>query len=116
MARFASPSMPYVELITASNFTFLSGASHPAELLEQAATLGLGGIGISDRNSLAGVVRGHVAARVIWETQPDFRYLVGVRLVFTDGTPDIVAYPTDRAAYGRLCLLLTTGNRRAPKG
>ena len=108
--------MPYVELITASNFTFLSGASHPAELLEQAATLGLGGIGICDRNSFAGVVRGHVAARVIWEALPDFRYLVGVRLVFTDGTPDIVAYPTDRAAYGRLCLLLTTGNRRAPKG
>jgi hypothetical protein len=47
---------------------------------------------------------------------PSFRYLVGMRLVFTDDTPDIVAYPTDRAAYGRLCQLLTTGNRRALKG
>ncbi|MDC9823985.1 error-prone DNA polymerase [Devosia sp. ZB163] len=108
--------MPYVELISASNFTFLSGASHPAELLEQAACLNLGGIGICDRNSFAGVVRGHVAARVIWEAMPTFRYLVGVRLSFVDGTPDIIAYPTDRAAYGRLCFLLTTGNRRALKG
>lgn len=108
--------MPYVELVSASNFSFLRGASHPGELVHQAAALGLGGIGICDRNSFAGVVRGHIAAREVWSNNPGFRYLVGVRLVFTDGTPDIVAYPTDRAAYGRLCALLTTGNRRAPKG
>jgi len=108
--------MPYVETVTASNFTFLDGASHPGELVLQAAALGLAGISICDRNSFAGVVRGHLAARDVWAVDPSFRYLVGVRLVFADGTPDIVAYPTDRAAYGRLSQLLTTGNRRAPKG
>ncbi|RYE49813.1 MAG: error-prone DNA polymerase [Hyphomicrobiales bacterium] len=108
--------MAYVELVAASNFSFLSGASHPAELVHQAAALGLGGIGICDRNSFAGAVRGHIAARDVWKVDPPFRYLVGVRLSFTDGTPDVIAYPTDRAAYGRLCALLTTGNRRAPKG
>jgi len=108
--------MAYVELVTSSNFSFLRGASHPGELVLQAAALGLGGIGIADRNSFAGVVRGHIAARDVWKNSPSFRYLVGVRLVFIDGNPDIVAYPTDRAAYGRLCALLTTGNRRAPKG
>lgn len=108
--------MPYAELVTTSNFSFLRGGSHPAELVHQAAALGLSGIGITDRNSFAGVVRGHIAAREVWATNPSFRYLVGVRLVFSDKTPDIIAYPTDRAAYGRLCKLLTTGNRRAEKG
>jgi len=106
----------YAELVSASNFSFLRGASHPGELVHQAAALGLRGIGVCDRNSFAGVVRGHVAARDIWKDDPTFRYLVGVRLAFTDTTPDIVAYPTDRAAYGRLCALLTTGNRRVAKG
>ncbi len=108
--------MVYVETVTASNFTFLYGASHPGELVLQAAAMGLGGIGLCDRNSFAGVVRGHLAAREVWQADPNFHYLVGVRLAFMDGTHDIVAYPTDRAAYGRLCQLLTTGNRRAPKG
>jgi error-prone DNA polymerase len=106
----------YTELVAASNFSFLRGASHPGELVHQAAALGLTGIGITDRNSFAGVVRGHVAAREVAEARPDFRYVVGVRLVFSDQTPDIIAYPTDRAAYGRLCALLTIGNRRAVKG
>lgn len=68
--------------------------------------------------SFAGVVRGHVEAREIQRENSDFRYLVGVRLVFSldEGSPKIAAYPTDLAAYGRLCLLLTTGNRRAEKG
>jgi error-prone DNA polymerase len=108
--------MACIELVACSNFTFLEGASHPGELVLQAAALGLGGIGICDRNSFAGVVRGHLGARDVWAVDPTFHYLVGVRLGFTDGTPDIVAYPTDRTAYGRLCQLLTTGNRRAPKG
>jgi error-prone DNA polymerase len=107
--------MANIELVAPSNFTFLSGASHPAELVAEAADLGLGGVGVCDRNSFAGVVRGHIAAREEWKTRPEFRYLFGVRLAFTDGTPE-VAYPSDRAAYGRLCALLTTGNRRAPKG
>jgi energy-coupling factor transporter ATP-binding protein EcfA2 len=104
------------QLVSTSNFSFLRGGSHPGELVHQAAALGLAGIGLADRNSFAGVVRGHIAAREVSASNPAFRYLVGVRLVFSDKTPDIIAYPTDRAAYGRLCLLLTTGNRRAVKG
>lgn len=106
--------MSYFELGATSNFSFLRGGSHPEELVTQAATSGLDGLGLCDRNSFAGVVRAHVAMREI--TQTDFRFLVGVRLVFVDGTPDILAYPTDRSAYGRLCALLTLGNRRAEKG
>ncbi|MEO5807738.1 error-prone DNA polymerase [Devosia sp.] len=106
----------YAELVTTSNFSFLRGGSHPFELVGQAAGLGLAGLGLCDRNSFAGVVRGHVAMRELQKTNPDFRYVVGTRLVFNDETPDIVAYPMDRAAYGRLCALLTLGNRRAPKG
>ncbi|HEV7718009.1 MAG TPA: error-prone DNA polymerase, partial [Arsenicitalea sp.] len=108
--------MGYAELATTSNFSFLQGGSHPGELVLQAAAMGLSGLGICDRNSFAGVVRGYVAARDVAKTHPDFRYVVGTRLVFADDTPEIIAYPTDRAAYGRLCALLTTGNRRAEKG
>ena len=107
----------YAELVSTSNFSFLRGGSHPDELVVRAASLGLSGLGLCDRNSFAGVVRAHVMMReVIKKTAPDFRYLVGVRLVFADGTPDIVAYPTDRSAYGRLCQMLTRGNLRAEKG
>src|SRR5690606_33836457 len=109
---------PYAELVAASNFSFLRGGSHPEELVSAAMHLGLSGIGICDRNSFAGVVRGHVVARDHKDQFPDFRYVVAVRLAFADGTPDIVAYPTDRDAYGRLCRLLTRGNLRkeAEKG
>jgi error-prone DNA polymerase len=111
----------YAEFGAATNFSFLRGASHPEEMVEQAAVLGLAGIGIADRNSLAGVVRAYSAAKE-WRDREDgvstrdLRLAVGSRLVFTDGTPDILAYPKDRAAYGRLCRLLTLGNRRADKG
>ncbi|MEP2927131.1 MAG: error-prone DNA polymerase [Bauldia litoralis] len=101
----------FAELAVTTNFSFLRGGSHPEELVGEAARLGLAGIAVADRNTLAGVVRGHVAARTA-----GFRYAVGCRLVFRDGTPDILAWPTDRAAYGRLCRLLTLGNRRAAKG
>ena len=111
-----SPAPGFVELVTTSNFTFLQGGSHPEELVVGAAHLGLSGLGICDVNSLAGVVRGHVAVRDLAPTHPQFRYLCGTRLVFADGTPDIVAYPKDRKAYGHVCHLLTTGNRRAKKG
>jgi error-prone DNA polymerase len=76
----------------------------------------MAGFGLCDRNSFAGVVRGLVAFREIAAEFPGFRYLVGTRLVFSDGTPDIVAYPTDRNAYGRLCKLLTIGNLAGEKG
>ena len=108
--------MPYAELITTSNFSFLRGGSHPEELIIRAAELELSGIGLCDRNSLAGVVRAHVAMRDVIKTHPGFRYVVGARLVFADATPEVIVYPVDRPAYARLCALLTKGNRRAVKG
>ena len=106
----------YAELACLSNFSFLRGGSHPGELVTRAEALGIGAIGLCDRNSFAGVVRAHVGARHVHEQGGSVRYLTGVRLCFADGTPDILAYPTDRPAYGRLCALLTIGNRRAGKG
>ena len=106
----------YAELVSTSNFSFLRSGSHPEELVAAAIALGHDGIGICDRNSFAGVVRGYVAARDLKEQNPEFRYVVGVRLVFSDGAPDIIAYPSDRAAYGRLCRMLTRGNLRGEKG
>jgi len=102
---------PYAELAVTTNFSFLRGASHPEELAFTAAELGLAGVAVADRNSLAGVVRGHLAAK-----EAGLAYVVGCRLVFRDRTPDIFAWPKDRPAYGRLCRLLTVGNRRAEKG
>ncbi|MDB5596701.1 MAG: dnaE [Hyphomicrobiales bacterium] len=106
----------YAEFAVTSNFTFLRGASHPEEMVAQAMELGLTGIGIADRNSLAGVVRAHVYARENEALAKGLRVVTGARLVFCDGTPDILAYPRDRAAYGRLSRLLTRGNLRAEKG
>jgi error-prone DNA polymerase len=103
----------YLEFAVASNFSFLRGASHAEELVLQAAHIGLDGIGLCDRNSVAGVVRGHLIKR---ERQLALAYHPGARLVFADGTPDIIAYPRDREAWGRLCRLLTRGNLRAEKG
>src|SRR5271169_6894088 len=105
--------MPYLEFAVASNFSFLRGASHPEELMVQAAQLGLAGLGLCDRNTLAGVVRAHLAKR---EQNLVLAYHPGARLVFADGTPDILAYPRDRAGWGRLTRLLTLGNLRAAKG
>src|SRR5579871_3252173 len=127
MTRFA-------ELAVTTNFSFLRGGSHPEEIVHEAARLGLAGIAVTDRNTLAGVVRGHIAAK-----ECGYRYAVGCRLAFRDSsptepppisgktltlvkprlperTPDILAWPTNRDAYGRLCRLLTLGNRRAKKG
>src|SRR5690554_645108 len=113
----AEPDGPaYAELVAATNFSFLRGASHPFEMVAQAAGLGLSGIGICDRNSLSGVVRAYAAAKDLRQDYPDFRLVVGARIVFADGSPDVAVYPTDREAYGRLAALLTLGNRRAPKG
>jgi DNA-directed DNA polymerase III PolC len=150
--------MPFADLSVTSNFTFLTGASHPEELMAQAAELGLSALAVTDRNSLAGVVRAHAAAREIARaaaaplrektgvTSADVaargararadhganipaeptppvrlaarsvpRLIVGARLAFQDH-PDITVLPIDRAAYGRLCRLLTLGKRRAGKG
>ncbi len=105
--------MRYVEFATATNFSFLRGASHPEELMLQAQAIGLSGIGVCDSNTVAGVVRPHTVKR---DRSLALRYHPGARLVFVDGTPDILAYPRDRAAWGRLTRLLTVGNKRAQKG
>jgi len=102
----------YAELAVTTNFSFLRGASHAAEYVKRAADLGLAAIGIADRNTLSGVVRAHVAAR-----EAGVRLLVGARLVPIEG-PEILAYPMDRAAYGRLSRLLSEGKMKqeAAKG
>src|SRR5579863_4769334 len=100
----------YAELSVTTNFSFLRGASHPQEMVARADALGLAAIGIADRNSFAGVVRAYDEAR-----KRNIKLLVGSRLVTVDGF-EVLAYPTDRAAYGRLCRLITTGNLQAKKG
>jgi len=100
----------YAELQVTTNFSFLRGASHVEELFGQAGLLGLPALGIADRNSLAGIVRAHQQAAAT-----GVRLVVGCRLDLRDGTA-VLVYPTDRAAYARLCRLLTLGKGRAGKG
>lgn len=102
----------YAELTVTSNFTFLTGASHPDELIGQAASLGYRAIALTDCNSMAGIVRAHVAAK-----EAGIPFIAGCRLRFVEPAGlSLFVYPTDRAAYARLCRLLTVGKRRAPKG
>jgi len=146
------PCGGYAELAAASNFSFLRGASHPKDLVLTAILRGHAGLGLADRNTVAGVVRAWSALKALRAAglnPPDkmrdgggpgevafienplndpavsdevkrraagFRLLTGARLVFNDGTPDIIAYPETRAGWGRLTRLLTLGNRRAKKG
>ncbi|MEI9929082.1 MAG: error-prone DNA polymerase [Rhizomicrobium sp.] len=107
----------FAEIGVTTNFSFLRGASFPKEMVAQAAFYGYEAIGIADRNTLAGVVRAFDEHEQIKEqiaVAP--KLMIGARLVFVDGTPDILAYPKDREAYGRLCRLLSEGKLRAPKG
>jgi error-prone DNA polymerase len=106
----------YVELAATTNFSFLRGASHPEEMVAQAIEFGHAGIGIADRNSVAGVVRAHATMRETGASKIDFKLAVGTRLVFADKTPDILAYPVNRIGWGRLCRILTHGKLRSPKG
>jgi error-prone DNA polymerase len=106
----------FAELVAATNYSFLRGASHPAQMVARAHHMGMAGIGIADRNTVAGVVRAHMAWREVGGPGGAFRLAVGARLVFADGTPDVVAYPATRHGWGRLTRLLTLGNRRAKKG
>ncbi|MGV3768682.1 MAG: error-prone DNA polymerase, partial [Sphingobium phenoxybenzoativorans] len=133
---------PFAELVAATNFSFLRGASHAQDMVTQAIALGLAGLGIADRNTVAGVVRAHVT-RKRWPEQmraallearkeagqkqelseeeeqlcrTDLKLVVGARLVFVDGTPDIIAYPATRRGWGELTKLLTVGNLRSAKG
>ncbi|WP_031241532.1 MULTISPECIES: error-prone DNA polymerase [Asaia] len=100
----------YAELQVTSYFSFLRGVSAPAELFAQAKRLGLSAIGITDRNTLAGIVQAHIAAK-----DTGMRLVVGCRLDLAD-FPPVLVYPMDRAAYGRLCRLLSIGKARAGKG
>lgn len=102
--------MEYAALQVTSNFSFLRGGSHPQELVEEAAALGYKAIAITDHNTLAGIVRAHVAAQ-----KHQIQFIPACRLDLKDG-PSLLAFPTDRAAYGRLSSLLTIGNRRTEKG
>ncbi len=151
------PVQPYAELVAATNFSFLRGASSGPDMVLSSLCLGHAGLGIADRNTVAGVVRAYAALKELREDgtlplvkrhdgsgpgeysyQPasfhaddeqtealrallqerarTFRLVTGTRLAFADGTPDIVVHPENRAGWGRLCRLLTIGNRRAKKG
>jgi error-prone DNA polymerase len=123
-APSANSAAQYAELHVTSNFTFLTGASHPDELVEQAASLGHHAIALTDVNSLAGVVRAHIAAK-----EAGVQCIVGCRIEMEHeplqadlksacrgSRLSVLVFPTDIASYGRLCRLLTLGKRRAPKG
>ncbi|TCZ67050.1 error-prone DNA polymerase [Flaviaesturariibacter aridisoli] len=100
----------YTELQITSNFSFLRGGSHPEELVARAATLGYPAVAITDRNTLAGVVRAHAAGR-----KHGVRVIPGCRLDLLDG-PALLAYPVNRTGWAHLCALLSLGNGRAEKG
>jgi error-prone DNA polymerase len=102
--------MPYAELHCVSNFTFLRGASHPEELVAQARKLGYAALAITDECSLAGIVRAHVEAK-----KGELPLIVGSEFRLEDGTR-FVLLATDRASYGNLAALITTGRRNAAKG
>jgi error-prone DNA polymerase len=121
-ARHSHGTQPYIEFGVQSNFSFLRGASRPEELVVAACLLGHAGIGLADRNSVAGVVRAwsqskHVKLSPTAE-EIQLPYHPGCRLVFGDATPDILAYPRDRKGWGHLCRMLTQANLREenPKG
>jgi error-prone DNA polymerase len=106
----AASSVAYAELHCRTNFSFLEGASHPDELVAAAAALGHTALGITDRASLAGVVRAHVAAK-----EAGVKLVIGAQIEPSDASP-ILLWASDRAAYGRLSQLITLGRREAPKG
>jgi error-prone DNA polymerase len=114
MSTGGAGATDYAEIGVTSNFSFLRGASHPQNYVHQASAERLYAIGIADHNTMAGVVRAFAEL-----DHKDLVYkpklLIGTRLVFNDGTPDILAYPCDRAAYGRLCRLLSMGKLRGNK-
>jgi error-prone DNA polymerase len=115
--RPAKPSVPaYAELGITTNFSFLHGGSHPESYVHQASKIRMPIIGIADHNTLAGVVRAYKELENEKEVPHPPRLLIGTRLVFMDGTPDIIVYPRDREAYGRLCQLLSRGKLKADKG
>ena len=126
--RMSPVPQPYAELAAATCFSFLRGASEPEDLLETALELGHAGMATTDRNTLAGVVRpwsrlkslkaqaleaGDAALQARLE---GFKSVVGARLAFADGTPDVLAYPLHREGYGRLSRLLTPRQLEGEEG
>jgi len=119
-----SPQIPadtaYVEFAACSNFSFLRAASKPEEMVSSASLLGHRALGLADRNTVAGVVRAWSQSKHILHpdsTEPvTLPFHPGCRLVFSDGTPDILAYPRDRKGWGHLCRMLTVANERGEKG
>ncbi|MCA9082290.1 MAG: PHP domain-containing protein, partial [Planctomycetaceae bacterium] len=109
-ASCASTTEVYAELHCKTNFSFLEGASHPDELVQRASELGYAALAITDRNTLAGVVRAHVAANAV-----GLKLLIGAEITPQDGPP-VALWAMHRAGYGRLSKLITLGRRRAPKG
>jgi DNA-directed DNA polymerase III PolC len=108
--------MPFVELSTLTNFTFLTGASHPEEMMARAAELGLPALAVADVNSVAGIVRAHTKAREIArDSGPRVRLIPAARIILADGF-QVTCLPRDRVAWGRLCRMLSLGQLRAPKG
>src|SRR5277367_4517165 len=93
----------YVELHCKTNFSFLEGASHPDELVAQAASLGYAGMAVTDRNSLAGAVRAHIAAKEV-----GIKLVIGAEITLADASP-ILLWAMNRDGYGQLCRLLTRG-------
>ena len=116
---FFCVAMMYAELQVTSNFSFLRGGSHPEELAEHAAKLAYSAIAITDRNSVAGVVRAHREIKEFNEANKEhdikIQFIPACRLDLLDG-PSLLAYPTNITAWGRLCALLTEGNIRTEKG
>src|SRR6516165_8740043 len=100
----------YVELHCCTNFSFLEGASHPDELVARAAELGYAALAVTDRSSLAGVVRAHVAAK-----EASLKLVIGAAISPQDAPP-VLLWVSNRTAYSQLTLLLTKGRRAAPKG
>ncbi|MEI5678996.1 MULTISPECIES: error-prone DNA polymerase [unclassified Mesorhizobium] len=122
VSRAPTASPLYVEFGVQSNFSFLRGASRPEDLVVAACFLGHAGMGLADRNTVAGVVRAWSQSKHIKLSKDAdplwLPYHPGCRLVFADGTPDVLAYPQDRKGWGHLCRLLTQANMReeSPKG
>ena len=106
---------PYAELVCTSNFTFLTGASHPQELVARATELGYSAIALTDECSLAGVVRALEEAQRCAERGRSIRLIPGSSFRLENGSR-LVLLPEDHAGYTELCTLITRGRRHAPKG
>ncbi len=107
--------MGYAHLHTITNFTFLTGASHPPEYIYRAVELGYSALAITDECSLAGIVKAYNAIKELTELDITFKLIVGSRFQLSNGMQLIAIAPT-RQAYAELSGFITLARRRAPKG